>query len=56
MLFLGVMIYNFRKDNDSPTILEEFIFILKTFVMVLIPSILTFLQPDTGAVIIYLVI
>ena len=35
---------------------QEFIFILKTLVIVLIPSILTFLQPDTGAVIIYFVI
>ena len=56
MLFLGVMICNFRKNNEAPTVLEEFIFILKSFAVVLIPSILTFLQPDTGAVIIYFVI
>ena len=35
---------------------QEFIFILKTLGIVLIPSILTFLQPDTGAVIIYFII
>ncbi len=56
MLVLATMIHNFRSDYDNPTIKEEFIFILKTLGIVLIPSILTFLQPDTGAVIIYLII
>ena len=56
MLILATMIHNFRNDYDNPTMKEEFQFILKTFIVVLIPSILTFLQPDTGAVIIYFVI
>lgn len=56
MLTLATMIHKFRCDYKNPTIKEEFIFILKTFGIVLIPSVLTFLQPDTGAVIIYLVI
>lgn len=56
MLYLGVLICNFRKNYDSPTVMEEFLFILKTFGVFLIPSVLTFLQPDTGAVIIYFVI
>ena len=56
MLTLATMIHNFRSDYDDPTLKEEFIFIMKTFVIVLIPSILTFLQPDTGAVLIYLII
>ncbi len=56
MLVLATMIHNFRSDYDNPTMLQEFIFILKTIIIVFIPSILTFLQPDTGAVIIYLVI
>lgn len=56
MLLLATMIHNFRSNYKNPTIKEEFIFILKTLIIVLIPSILTFLQPDTGAVIIYLVI
>lgn len=56
MLSLGNLIYQFRKEKNSPTLYDEFIFILKTFFIVLPPSILTFLQPDTGAVIIYLVI
>lgn len=56
MLALGNLIYQFRKEKTAPTIKEEFVFILKTGCIVLIPAILTFLQPDTGAVIIYLII
>lgn len=56
MLVLATMIHNFRSDYKNPNIKEEFLFILKSLIVVLIPAILTFLQPDTGAVIIYLVI
>ena len=56
MLMLATMIHNFRSDYKNPTIKQEFIFILKTLGIVLIPSVLTFLQPDTGAVIIYFII
>ena len=56
MLMLATMIQNFRSDYKDPSLKQEFVFILKTLVIVLIPSILTFLQPDTGAVIIYMII
>ena len=56
MITLATMIHDFRMNYTSPTVKEEFIFLLKTFIVVLIPSILTFLQPDTGCVIIYFVI
>lgn len=56
MLVLGTMINNFRLDYEDPSIKEEFMFLLKTFIVVLIPSILTFLEPDTGVVIIYFII
>ena len=56
MLVLGTMINNFRLDYEDPSIKEEFMFLLKTFIIVLIPSILTFLEPDTGVVIIYFII
>ena len=56
MLTLATMIHNFRSDYKNPSVKDEFIFILKTFLVVLVPSVLTFLQPDTGAVIIYLII
>ena len=56
MLALATMIHNFRSDYKNPDCKDEFIFILKTLSIVLIPSLLTFLQPDTGAVLIYFVI
>ncbi len=56
MLTLATMIHNFKSDYISPTWKDEFLFLLKTFIIVLIPSILTFLQPDTGCVILYFVI
>ncbi len=56
MLVLATMIHNFRSDYKNPSIKDEIIFISKTFLVVLVPSVLTFLQPDTGAVIIYLII
>ena len=56
MLSLATMIHNFRCDYDNPNMKDEFLFLFKSFIVVLIPSILTFLQPDTGAVLIYLII
>ncbi len=56
MLTLATMIHNFRSEYEEPDIKQELIFIIKTFIILLIPSILTFLQPDTGCVIIYFII
>lgn len=56
MLSLATMIHDFRNEYKNPDCRDEFIFLLKSFGIVLIPSILTFLQPDTGAVLIYLII
>ncbi len=56
MLVLAVMINNFRNKFNNPSIKEEALFIFKSLLIVLVPSALTFLQPDTGAVIMYLVI
>jgi len=56
MLTLATMIHNFRSDYKNPGMKEELLFILKTFLVVLLPSVLTFLQPDTGSVFIYLII
>ena len=56
MLVLASMIHDFRNKYKNPSLWEEFLFIVKSFVVVLIPSILTFLEPDTGAVIIYFII
>lgn len=56
MLVLATMIHNFRSDYKCPTAKDEFLFLIKSFIVVLIPSILTFLEPDTGCVLIYLII
>ena len=53
---LGTMIHKFNEEFNNPTVLEEFKFLIKVGIVVLIPSILTFLQPDTGVVLIYLLI
>lgn len=53
---LANMINKFNSNNSNPTCFEEFKFIFKVLVVVLVPSILTFLQPDTGVVLIYLLI
>ena len=56
ILVLSSMTNKFHKDRSNPSIKDEFIFLIKTFIIILIPSILTFLEPDTGAVMMYLII
>ena len=43
-------------DKKTKSIKEEFIFLIKILIIVLIPSILTFLEPDTGAIFMYFMI
>lgn len=50
------MISKFNDEFPNPSVHEEFMFLIKIGVIVLIPSILTFMQPDTGVVLIYLLI
>ena len=56
MLVLASMIHTFRSNYKNPDLKDEFLFILKSLIVVFIPSILTFLQPDTGCVLMYLII
>lgn len=56
ILILSTITDKFHRERPNPTIKDEFIFLLKTFIIILIPSILTFLEPDTGAVMMYLII
>ena len=56
IITLGTMIHHFREQHHYGSVKEEFFFLLKVAIVVLIPSILTFLQPDTGVVLIYLLI
>ena len=56
IIVLGRTINDFKKKYNDPTIKQEFMFLIKVCIVVGIPSILTFLQPDTGVVLIYLLI
>ena len=56
IITLGKMINKFKRMYNNPTLMEEFKFLLKVGVIVGIPSVLTFLEPDTGVVLIYLLI
>lgn len=56
IIVLGRMIDKFKEKYNNPSILEEFKFLIKVVITVGIPSLLTFLQPDTGVVLIYLLI
>jgi len=56
IIVLGRMINDFKEKFNSPTVKQEFIFLLKVCIVVGIPSFLTFLEPDTGVVLIYLLI
>ena len=56
IIILANVINKFHEDNFNPTLKQEFFFLIKIFIIVFIPSILTFLQPDTGVVLIYLLI
>lgn len=56
ILTISKLIEEFHTKHHNPTIKEEFIFLLKVVLIILPPCILTFLQPDTGVVLIYLLI
>lgn len=56
IITLSRMISDFNTTYPNPDIIDELKFIIKVLIIVLIPSILTFIEPDTGAVIMYLII
>ena len=56
ILLLSKECSKFRKKYNKPSCKEEFKFLIKILLLVSIPSILTFLEPDTGVVFIYLII
>lgn len=56
IIILSRLIRDFNEQYLNPTITEEFKFLIKIIIIVAIPSVLTFIEPDTGAVMIYLVI
>lgn len=56
ILILSKLIDDFNSNYSNPTLKEEFLFLIKVGIVVLIPSVLTFLEPDTGVVLIYMLI
>ena len=56
IIVLGRVINDFKEKYNIPTLKQEFLFLIKICIIVGIPSILTFLEPDTGVVLIYLLI
>lgn len=54
---IGIILLSAKVISDTKIkdLKDEFKLILKIFIIVLIPSILTFLEPDTGGVIMYFV-
>ena len=56
IIILARLINDFNEKYLNPSVRDEFIFIIKVFILVMIPSVLTFIEPDTGAVIIYFII
>ena len=56
MITLSRMIIDFNEERRSNDVSEEFRYLIKVLIVVGIPSILTFIEPDTGAVLIYFII
>ena len=56
IIMLSRMISDFNDTYQEHDMIDEFKFLLKVLIVVFIPSVLTFIEPDTGAVIMYLII
>ena len=56
IITLSRMINDFNEKKSNHDITDEFKFLMKVLVIVGIPSVLTFIEPDTGAVLIYFII
>ncbi len=56
ILMLARMITDFNDTYNNHDTTDELKFLLKVLLVVFIPSVLTFIEPDTGAVIMYLII
>ncbi|MBQ7136639.1 MAG: FtsW/RodA/SpoVE family cell cycle protein [Bacilli bacterium] len=56
ILMLAKTIDSFHKKHKKPKLKDELFLLIQTSIILGIPSILTFLEPDTGAVIIYFII
>lgn len=55
LLFEVYIVNKFNKKYSNPTLFQEFRLLLLIGIVFLIPTILTFLEPDTGAIIVYFI-
>lgn len=56
IITLARMINDFNEKHRNKDLITEFKFLIKILIIIAIPSVLTFIEPDTGAVIMYLII
>ena len=56
VIYLSIFISKYNKKHKEKTMKQEFILFIYVFIIVGIPSFLTFLEPDTGAVFMYLIL
>lgn len=56
IIILARLINEFNESYITPTVTDEFKFLIKILIIVIIPSILTFIENDTGAVMMYFII
>lgn len=56
IIMLSKLINDFNETHTNPEVIDEFKFLIKIIIIVSIPSMLTFIEPDTGAVMMYLII
>ena len=54
IIYISKIIINFRK-NHKKSFYNDFLLFIRIFIILIIPSILTFLEPDTGAVLMYII-
>lgn len=55
-LTLSLYLIHIINNSKTKTIKEQFVLIIKLLIVTIIPSILVFLEPDTGAIINYLIV
>lgn len=55
-LALALVFSNMISIKKDDTLYKEIIFIIKIFILTFIPSVLVFMQPDTGAILFYIIL
>lgn len=56
IIVLARYINKYRKSNPNNSVKNEFVLLFKVFLITIPPTILTFLEPDTGAVFMYFIL